>query len=91
MHGEVPLNARRKNIAARLRLQILVAADVIRIGMRVIDCAQPPAVCIENLADLAPCLLVVSAVDEANIVAIELDQPDLCGALDVVAAFRDLV
>jgi hypothetical protein len=91
MHGKVPLDPLREDVATRLRLQILVAADVVRVGVRVVDRAQAPAVRVQNLANLAPGVLVVSAVDEADVVSGELDKPDLRGALDVIAAFCDLV
>ena len=43
------------------------------------------------LALFAPCLLVVAAVDEANVVTFQFDQPDLRRALDIVGSICDLV
>ena len=66
-------------------------ADVIRVGMCVIDCPKPPAVCVQYLAHFSPRFLVVAAVDQANVVPIQFNQPDLRRALDKIAAICDLV
>ena len=87
MFCKIPLNPRREDIASSLRLKIFIAPDMICIGVCVVDCLKPPAVRVQNLAYLPPRLLVVSAVDEANIVSAKLDEPNLCWALDIVTAF----
>ncbi|MPM99293.1 hypothetical protein SDC9_146484 [bioreactor metagenome] len=86
-----PLNSRRKYVAPGLRLQVVIAADMIRIGMRIIDCLEPPVVGIQYLAHFSSRFLVVSTVDEANVVSANLDEPDLCRTLDIVTVLADLL
>jgi hypothetical protein len=37
MNRKIPFDSGREDIAPRLRLQVFVAADVVRVGKRVID------------------------------------------------------
>ena len=88
--GKGALDARRKDAAARLALQVVVAADVVRVGVRVVDRRQVPAALVQQLADAAPRVLVVAAVDEADVLLAQPHQADLGGALDVVGLVGDL-
>ena len=74
---EIALNAGGVDLAAGLVLQVLVAADVVGVGVRVVDGGQVPAVGVENLAHLAPGLLVVAAVDEADVGVVQAYEADL--------------
>ena len=82
---EIALDAGGVDLAAGLVLQVLVAADVVGVGVRVVDGSQVPAVGVEDLAHLAPGLLVVAAVDEADVGVVQAYEADLGRALDVVA------
>ena len=82
---EIALDAGGVDLAAGLVLQVLVAADVVGVGVRVVDGGQMPAVGVEDLAHLAPGLLVVAAVDEADVGVVQAHEADLGRALDVVA------
>ena len=89
--GEGALDAGRVDLAAGLALQIFVPADMIRVGVGVIDGRKLPAVGVQVLADLAPRVLVAAAVNEADPGVVKLHQADLGGALDIVTVgIRDL-
>ena len=88
---EIALDAGGIDPAAGLVLQVLVAADVVGVGVRVVDGGQVPAVGVEDLAHLAPGLLVVAAVDEADVGAVQAHETDLGGALDIVAVSGYLI
>ena len=90
MVRKIALDPRRINPASGLPLQIFVAADVVGIGVRVVDGSELPAVRVKNLADLAAGVLVVPTVDEADVLPVQADEADLRGALDVIAAVCDL-
>jgi len=81
---EIALDAGGVDLAAGLVLQVLVAADVVGVGVRVVDGGQVPAVGVEDLAHLAPGLLVVAAVDQADVFLIQPEEADVGGALDVI-------
>ena len=87
---EIALDAGGIDPAAGLVLQVLVAADVVGVGVRVVDGGQMPAVLVEQLAHLASGLLVVAAVDEADVGVVEAHKTDLGGALDIVAVSGNL-
>ena len=92
-HGmlrEVPLDPRRKDVASRLGLQVFVAADVICVGMGIVDRLQRPAVGFKMLSDLFARILVVAAVDQAHLLLPRLHQTDLRRALDVIAVSSHL-
>ena len=84
--GEGALRAGRVHAAARLALQIPVPADVVGMGMGVVDGRQAPAVFVQDLPGLAPCVLVAAAVDEAHVRVVQPHKADLGGTLHIVAA-----
>ena len=90
MPGKITLNSRRINFTACLSLQILIAADVIRIGMRIIDSFQRPFMFIQKLSDLPARVLVIPAVNQADFRIVQLYQSDFCRALYVIIMFRNL-
>ena len=90
MAGKSAVNPRSVYFAPSLTLQILVAADVVGIGMGVIDRGEPPAVGFQDLSDFTPRVLVVAAVDQANVLLVQLHQPDLGWTLDVIAPLCNL-
>ena len=89
MPGEITVNARSKDPAVCLVLQIPVPADMVCIGMRVVNCFQLPAVCIQNLPDFTPGILIISAVNQADIGIIQPDKPDFCRAFNIKAVLRE--
>src|SRR5699024_11119618 len=56
------LNPGGIDLAAGLLLQIRISADVVGVGVGVVDGSQAPAMSVENLAHLAPGILIVAAV-----------------------------
>src|SRR5699024_1191147 len=79
------LNPGGIDLAAGLFLQISVAADVVGIGVGMVDGSQVPAVGVENLAHLAPGILIVAAVYEANLAVPQLHQADFGGTFNIIA------
>ena len=90
MTGKVAFDTRCIDFAPGLLLQILIAADMVGMGMGVIDGRKPPSVCIEQLADFSAGILVISTVDQANIRLVQLDQSDFCGTLYVIIPLGNL-
>ena len=88
---EIALDAGGIDLAAGLVLQVLVAADVVGVGVRVVDGGQAPAVLVEQLAHLASGFLVVAAVDETDVGAVQAHETDLGGTLDIVAVSGYLI
>ena len=88
--GDVTLDTGGVDGAARLLLQILVAAHVVGVGVGVVDGGETPAVLIQMLAHLAARVLVTAAVDKADVRLVQADKADLSGAFDVIAALADL-
>ena len=76
--------------ASGLPLEILIAADMVRVGMRVVNRGQMPFVGIEDLPQLSPRVLVVAAVDQADIAVIQADQADLRRTLDIIIPLGNL-
>ena len=90
MTGEITLHTRGVDPAPSLLLQVVVPADVVGVGVGIVDSAQVPAVGFQDLAHLAPCVLVAAAVNEADIVPLQAHQTDLGRALDVITLFGNL-
>ncbi len=76
--------------APGLSLQIPISADVIRIGMGVEYSQKLPAVFLQNLTYSAPCILIVSAVNEIDTLFSCPVYADLGGTVDVIAGFAYL-
>ena len=60
--GKVAVNSGSVNSAPGLPLQILIAANMVGVGVGIVDCGKQPSICIEKLANLSTCVLVVSTV-----------------------------
>ena len=88
--GDVLLHAGGVDGAAGLLLQVLVAADVVGVGMGVDDCGQLPALCIQNFLDFSAGILIVSAVDQPDIVITYAINADFGRSIDVIGIFCDL-
>ena len=58
--GEAALDPRGVDLTAGLPLQVLVAADVVGVGVGVVDGGEVPAVGVQQLAHLAPGVLVAA-------------------------------
>ena len=82
---KVALNAGRIDLASGLRLKIFAAADVVGVGMGAQYRAQRPAVFVKYLPNLAPGLLVVSAVDKINALIYVEIKPDLGRAVNIIS------
>ena len=82
--GKGAVNPWSVNHAPGLALQILIAADVVSVGVGVVDGGKPPAVGFQKLPHLTPCVLIVAAVNQANVLLVQLHQPNFCWTLDVV-------
>ena len=78
--GESRLDARRKDAAAGLLLQVLAAAGVVGVGVGYEYGEELPAVFVEYLPDLAARVLVVAAVHQAD-PALDLEKADFRGAV----------
>ena len=89
MLGESGLDAWRVEGAASLFGEISVAANVVGVGMGVVDGVKRPALAVEMLAHLAPGFFVVAAVDEHDMAVAGLNDADLCRTLDVIGMRRD--
>lgn len=63
MPGKITVYAGRKDPAAGLPLEIFVAADMVSIGMGVVNCGQIPMAGLQNLADFPSCVFVAAAVN----------------------------
>ena len=70
MIGEVTFDSRGKHPAACLLLQVLAAADMIRIGVGAVNCIQNPALSLQKLTKLPSGILVVSAVNGDDMEAV---------------------
>ena len=78
------LDSRGEDTAACLGLQIFVSADVIRVGMGIVNGLQLPAPLVQKLPHPPARVLVVPAVDQADLCVVQPDQPDLRRALDII-------
>ena len=85
--GEGAVHAGGVDGAAGLALKVLIAADVVGVGMGVIDGTQFPAVAVQHLTHPSSGVLVVAAVNQAHFSLTQLHQTDLGRALDVVAVW----
>ena len=85
MAGKGALDPRGVDTASRLSLQISVAANMVGVGVGVVDGGQLPAVGVQMLADLAARVLIAAAVDETDLRALQPHQSDLRRALDIAA------
>ncbi|MPN31287.1 hypothetical protein SDC9_178761 [bioreactor metagenome] len=90
MAGKICLDAGGEDFAARLLVQILVAPDMVGVGVGVENGLQPPAVFVQHLAHLAPGLLVVSAVYEVDLALPLPINADFRRAVDVIASLPNL-
>ena len=63
---------------------------MIGVRMCVVDRGKPPSVSVEKPADLSSGVFVVSAVDQADILFVQLDQSDFRRTLDVIASLGNL-
>lgn len=88
--GKGSLDARRIYLAPGLGLQVFVAADVVGVGMGIVYGGQPPAIGRKNLAHLFPSVLIVAAIDEADLFRAQPHQPDFGWTLDVVTVASHL-
>ena len=79
------LDAGSIDFAAGLILEIAVAADVVGVGVGVVDGCEVPVVCFEKAEYFFSGIFVVSAVDEADVFGVKLYQADAGWALDIVA------
>lgn len=85
MPCERAVNSRRIDFTACLILKIFVSADVVSVRVSVINCRQIPAVRIKYLPDFPPCILVVSAVNQADIFVVQFYKPDVRRTFDVIS------
>ena len=85
MIGKSTLNTGSIYLTSRLTLQVFVSADMIGIGVCIVDRRQFPIVLIQNSAYLASCVFIVSAVDQTHLVVVQFDKTDLRGTLYVIA------
>jgi hypothetical protein len=90
MPGEAALDAGRIDFAAGLFLQIRISADVVGVGVRIVDRSQMPAVRVQKLARPAARVLVAAAVDQADVRFVQPDKADLGGTLNIIAVFSHL-
>ena len=88
--GKGAVDSRRVDFTPGLALQIPVAADVVSVGVGVVDGGEPPAVGVQKLTDFAARVFIVTAVDQADVLHIQSHQSDLRRTLDVIASFRNL-
>ena len=84
------LDAWRVEGAVGLFGEISVAADVVGVGVGVVNSVKRPALAVEMLAHFAASFLVVAAVDEHDMAVAGLNDADLCRTLDVIGVRRDL-
>ncbi len=78
------------NLTSRLSLQITIAADMICIGMGIQYGCQMPAVLIKDLPDLPPRILVISAVNQLDIIFVLNITPYLCRTIYIITFLTDL-
>ena len=71
-------------------LQQSIAAVMVGVGMGVDDCGQLPALCIQNFLDFSAGILIVSAVDQPDIVITYAINADFGRSIDVIGIFCDL-
>ena len=89
MPGEITLDSRCESLTAGLLLKVRISADMVGIGVGIVDGRQMPAVGIQNLPDLPSRVLVAAAVDEADIISLQPHQADLGRAPDITALLCD--
>ena len=85
MTGKDAVNSRSVDFAPGLSLQILIAANMVSIGVGVVDGREPPAAGVEKLPDFSSGILVVATVNQANILLVQLHQPNFGRTLDVIS------
>ena len=90
MPSKVAVDTGRIDFAPGLLLQILIAADMVGVGMGVVDGGETPIVSIQNLAHLAACILVISGINQANIGAIQPHKSNFRRALNIIAVLCNL-
>ena len=72
--------------APRLALEIPVPADMVGVGVGIVDGGQVPAVFLHELPGLAAGVLVAAAVDETHVRVVQPHKTDLGGTLHIIAA-----
>ena len=72
--------------APRLALEIPVPADMVGVGVGIVDGGQVPAVFLHKLPGLAAGILVAAAVDEAHVRVVQPHKTNLGGTLHIIAA-----
>ena len=87
---KIPLYASCVNLAVCLSLQVFVAADMVGVGVGVVDGDQMPAIGVQMLAHLAARVLVAAAINEADVVVSETNQANFCRTFNIVVSGRDL-
>lgn len=63
---------------------------MVGIGVGIIDGSKPSSVGIKKLANLSPGILVIAAVNLADVLPTQLYKSDFCRTLDVIALFGNL-
>lgn len=66
--GEITLYTRSKDAAAGLPLQVRISADMVGVGVGIVDNRQAPSVGIQDLLDFPSRILVIATVDETDII-----------------------
>ena len=65
--GEMPLDSLGKDFTAGFLLDKMVSADVVRVGVGVDDARKLPSALFQDPQELASRVLVISAVDQADL------------------------
>jgi hypothetical protein len=76
--------------APGLSLKISVAANMVRIRVGVVYGCKIPTVGVEMLTYFSSRVFIIPAVYQANVLPVQLDKPDLSGALDIIAVLSNL-
>ena len=84
MAGESAVNTRNIDLTPGLFLEVLIAANVVGIGMGVQDGFQLPALLIQNLTDFSTGILIPTAVNEPHLVFILQIEADFHRNIDVI-------
>ena len=90
MPGKSSLDPLREDLASVLLLQIMIASDMIRMGMGIQNPLQMPALLVQDLSDPAAGILVAAAVDQIHFCFCFLINSDFRGTLDVITLFPRL-
>ena len=91
MIGEITLHTRRIDFTAGLLLQISVSADMVRVGMRIVDSCQFPSLFIQDFSHPPSGILIASAVDETDFLFTYFYNSNLGRTLHIVAVLPCLI